>query len=363
MAPRFHALKVADLRRETDDAVSVAFAVPEELRETFAFAQGQFVTLRTELDGAEVRRSYSICSGLDDGELRVAIKHVEGGAFSTFANENLVPGAELEVLPPDGRFGTPLDPEAARHYVGFVAGSGITPVLSIIRTVLAREPKSRFTLVYGNRTVGSILFREALEDLKDRYPARLQILHVLSRERQEIELFNGRLDAAKVGRLLETLLPVGDIDEAFICGPLPMIEAVRDTLAGAGMPEKNIHFELFTDGRGNPLGVEAMQHAQEPAPPSGAMHRVTLVLDGIRSEFEAPEEGPSLLDAALATRPELPFACKGGMCCTCRARLVSGEVRQDKTYGLEPEEIAQGFILTCQSHPVSGEIEIDYDRR
>lgn len=358
----FHPLTIRDVRRETEDAVSIAFDLPAELAEDFRFHQGQFLTLRTEMDGQEVRRSYSICSGLDDGELRVAIRKVPGGRFSSFANDVLKPGDVLEAMAPDGRFFTELDPESARHYVLIAAGSGITPMLSIARSVLAREPKSRVSLIYGNRNVASILFRQALQDLKDRYLDRVSLYHVLSREPQDSALMTGRIDAQKMQGLLDRILPPDTVDEWFICGPLPMIDAVRDTLQAAGVDRHHIHFELFTDGFGRPLGSQTAPIA-EAIPSDTPMAAITLLLDGIESRFDAPMAGPSLLDAALKERPDLPFACKGGVCCTCRAKVLEGEVSMTVNYGLEPDEIDKGFVLTCQAHPKTDKVTLDFDAR
>ena len=358
----FHPLTIRDVRRETEDAVSIAFDLPADLAEEFRFQQGQFLTLRTDLNGEELRRSYSICSGVDDGELRVAIKKVPGGRFSTLANDVLKPGDVLEVMAPDGRFSTPLDAAAQKHYVLIAAGSGITPMLSIARSVLAREPKSRISVVYGNRNVASILFREALQDLKDRHVERVSLYHILSREPQDSALMTGRIDAAKMQGLIDRILPPETVDEWFICGPLPMIEAVRDTLAAAGVDRHHIHFELFTDGFGRPLGTTAPP-VVETVSSDTRMAEITLLLDGIESRFTAPMAGPTLLDVALKERPDLPFACKGGVCCTCRAKVLDGEVDMAVHYGLEPDEIEQGFVLTCQAHPTTDKVTLDFDAR
>ena len=361
MTPHFHRLAVSRVQRETPDAISVVFAVPSALRNTYRYTQGQHLTLRAQLNGGEVRRSYSICSGVDEGLLRIAIKEVEGGVFSGWANANLAPGMELDVMAPDGRFHTPLDAAHRKHYVAFAAGSGITPVLSLIKTTLWREPESRFTLVYGNRTVASILFSEELEDLKDRYMGRFTLHHVLSREPQDVPLFSGRIDGEKCRALLDTLLPAADIDEAFICGPGAMLDAVRDTLVAAGVDAAHIHVERFaTPGA---RGV-----VSRPAPPAAAADdapaaEVVVISDGVTRTLRVPFAGASILDAALGAGADLPFACKGGVCCTCRARILEGEVKMDKNYSLEPHELARGFVLSCQSHPVSERVVISYDER
>lgn len=358
--PRIHNLKIADVRPETADAVSVAFTVPDDLRAEYDFAQGQFLTLRTELGGTEVRRSYSICSGVADGELRVAIKRVEGGQFSSFANEALEVGSTLDVMTPDGRFTTQLDPTAARTYVAFAAGSGITPVLAIAKSVLAIEPRSRFTLFYGNRSSAEIMFRGALDDLKDSHPDRFSLLHVLSREPQEVALMNGRLDAEKCRVFLRSMINPAAVDHFFICGPGPMTEEIRSTLAEHGVPADRIHFELFA----NP-GQDTSAKPKRAAKPAkvGEGASVSVIMDGATSELIVARDGPAILDAGLALRPDLPYACKGGVCCTCRAMVLEGEVEMDVNYALDEAEIARGFVLTCQAHPVSDRVVVDYDRR
>jgi len=354
----FHPLVVREVRRETAECVSLALEVPEVLREAYRFTQGQYLTLRATLGGEEVRRSYSICSGVDDGELRVAVKEVPGGKFSTFANRVLRPGAILEAMPPEGRFFTPLSPANRKHYVAFAAGSGITPVLSLMKTTLAREAQSRFTLVYGNRTLDSVIFNEPLEDLKDRYLARLALFHVFSRDPRSIDLFNGRVDAAKVRELLGALIPPASIDEAFVCGPDTMPDDVSGALQACGVAKERIHLERF--------GVPAPRAGRIPATPKPAAadeREVTVIADGKRMHLNLAEGGPSVLDAALRAGADLPYACKAGVCCTCRALLVEGEVSMDANYTLSEDEIRQGFRLTCQSHPVTARVVLDYDQR
>jgi ring-1,2-phenylacetyl-CoA epoxidase subunit PaaE len=358
VTPHFHPLTVREVRRETAECVSLALEVPQALREEFRFTQGQYLNLRAMLDGEEVRRSYSICSGTGDGELRVAVKEVPGGKFSTFANRVLQPGATLDAMPPEGRFFTPLAPANRKHYVAFAAGSGITPVLSLMKTTLAREPGSRFTLVYGNRTMDSVIFNEELEDLKDRYLARLALFHFFSRDPQSVELFNGRVDAAKVRELLGTLIPPASIDEAFVCGPDTMPDDVSRALEECGVAKGHIHLERF----GAPAPRAGRIHA--PAKAVAADERaVTVIVDGKRMLLNLAEGGPSVLDAALRAGADLPYACKAGVCCTCRAMLVEGEVSMDANYTLSDEEVRQGFRLTCQSHPVTARVVLDYDRR
>lgn len=354
MTPRFHALRIREVRRETPECVSLAFEVPAELAAEYRFVQGQHLNVRATLAGEEVRRSYSICSGVDDGELRVAVKKVPGGRFSVWANEALKAGDTIDVMTPEGRFFTPLDPARSRHYVAFAAGSGITPVLSLARTTLAREPKSRFTLVYGNRRLASTMFHEALWELKDRYLARFEIYHVFSREEQEVELFNGRIDAAKVDAFLRTLIPVDGIDEAFVCGPASMIDEVEAALVAAGVPREHVHVERFGVPGAAVADVDDAEAAEA---------RVTLIVDGVRREIDFHRGQHSILDAGRAAGIDLPFSCKGGMCSTCRARLLEGEVKMAKNYALEPHEVAAGFVLTCQSYPLTGRVVISFDDR
>jgi ring-1,2-phenylacetyl-CoA epoxidase subunit PaaE len=354
MTPKFHRLRIRDVRRETPDCVSLAFEVPAELAADYRFTQGQHLNVRARLDGEEVRRSYSICSGVDDGELRVAIKKVPGGRFSVWANERLAPGDSIDVMTPEGRFFTPLDPAHDGHYVAFAAGSGITPVLSLARTTLAREPGSRFTLVYGNRRLASTIFVEALAELKDRYLSRFAAFNVFSREAQEAELFNGRIDAAKTRAFLDALIPVDSIDEAFVCGPASMIDEVEGALIAAGVPRGHVHVERF--------GVPGA--AAAPVDDADAAEaRVTLVIDGVRREIDFHRGQHSILDAGRAAGIDLPFSCKGGMCSTCRARLLEGEVKMAKNYALEPHEVAAGFVLTCQSYPLTERVVISFDDR
>jgi ring-1,2-phenylacetyl-CoA epoxidase subunit PaaE len=353
-ASGFHKLSIAEIRRETEDAVSLAFDVPEALRPAFAFSPGQYLTLRATLDGAEVRRYYSICSGLDDGELRVAIKHVPGGVFSGHANKVLREGDTIEAMPPAGRFGAPLMPDAARTHVGIAAGSGITPVLSILRSVLSREPASRFVLLYGSRATAAILFREALEDLKDRFLGRLSVVHVLSREAQDVPVLAGRLDAAKLGALLPSLVAPGAIDHAYVCGPSTMIDAAVAMLAGYGVPPGHIHTERFTPSGDAPRAP--VMAAARTAPHATA----TIIHDGIATEI-AMAQGEAVLDAALRAGLDLPWSCRGGMCSTCRARVSEGRVEMTQNFSLEPWETEAGYVLTCQAHARTPHLVVDYD--
>jgi ring-1,2-phenylacetyl-CoA epoxidase subunit PaaE len=355
MTPRFHSLRIAEVRRETQDSVSLRFDLPPALAPEYAFVQGQHVTLRTLLAGSEVRRSYSICAGVDDGELRVAIKQVPGGLFSGFANTRLRAGDTIDVLTPEGRFNTPLDPAHAKHYVAFAAGSGITPVLSLIKTTLAREPASRFTLFYGNRRQSSVMFLEALEDLKDRYLQRFTLHCLFSRDHQDVTLLNGRLDREKIFALVESLVPVDTIDEAFVCGPGAMIDEVASALRECGVPATRIHVERF--------GVPGAAPAHRVEPGDAPHATIEVVIDGTRREVEFFETDPSILDAALRAGIELPYSCRGGMCCTCRGKVLSGTVRMDKNYSLEPRDLEAGFVLTCQAHPLAERVVISFDDR
>ncbi len=349
----FHALTVADVRHETREAIVVTFAVPPEEAEAFRFTQGQYLTLRAEIGGEDLRRSYSICSGVDDGSLRIAIKRVAGGRFSTWAQDALVPGATIEVMPPQGRFFVPLEPGAARHYVGFAVGSGITPILSHIRSVLTAEPLSRFTLVYGNRASSTVMFGQELADLKDRYLDRFGIVHVMSREPQEIELFNGRIDGAKCREIMTRWLGPDGADVAFVCGPEDMTREVAETLEALGVPRVAIKTELF--------GVLRPAASARRAEVAGETVQATAVIDGRTLAFDMAKGAETLLDAALRHGIELPHSCKAGVCSTCRARLVEGEVDMDVHFGLEDYEIARGYILTCQSYAACDRLVVDFD--
>lgn len=355
MTPKFHPLRIAEVRREAVDAVSISFEVPESLLNDYRFTQGQHLTLRTHIDGEELRRSYSICSGVNERPLRVAIREVPGGVFSTFANRNLRAGDAIDVMTPDGRFFTKLDAQHRKHYVAFAAGSGITPVLSTLKTTLEKEPLSRFTLVYGNRKLATTMFSEELEDIKDRYLDRFTLIRVFSRERQDIDMFNGRIDGAKVKQLLDTLVPATSIDEAFICGPGMFIDEVASALQACGVGAEHIHVERF----GVPVNAEAPRDDARDA----AHATIGVIIDGLRREVDYFREDHSILDAAIRAGIDLPFSCKGGMCCTCRAKIVEGEVRMEKNYSLDQKDVAAGFALTCQSHPVTERVVVSYDER
>jgi len=360
----FHPLRVRSVRPETDEAMVVSFDIPAELGEHFRFTQGQYLTLRRQIGGEDIRRSYSICAGLDDGELRVGVRRVRGGRFSNWLAENLQAGDTIEVMPPQGRFFVPIEPGAARNYLGVAGGSGITPLLSIMKTVLAREPESRFTLVYGNRRAASTMFKEELEDLKNRYFKRVSLHHVFSEERVDSPLNQGVLDRVKLGEFLEHLIVADHIDHAFICGPYMMNDEAEAALLAAGMPEERIHVERF--GVPVPAGAGAGPESlpvQAPAPGDAAQCHLTVVRDGVTHEIEYRERDNNLLAAATAAGMDLPFSCKTGVCGTCRAHLDSGEVRMARNYALEKRDLAAGFILTCQSHPTTSEVKISFDHR
>jgi ring-1,2-phenylacetyl-CoA epoxidase subunit PaaE len=362
MALHFHPLTVKRVTPDAAGCAAITLAVPDALREQFDFRPGQFLTLRTTIGADETRRSYSICSPrqryLAAGEIDVGIKHVEGGRFSGWAVNELRPGQVIDVMPPDGRF-TPHLP-GARHRVGFAAGSGITPILSIIASTLASETDSRFTLVYCNQRANTIMFNEALQDLKDRYPARLSLIHLLSRQPQEVQLLNGRLDEAKAGELLSTLIPPGTIDEAFVCGPEAMIEGVERALKTAGVPADRIHAERFASpGTATAAPPRA---ASTPRAIEGHAHQLDVVIDG-KTHHLSMRADDHVLDAALGAGLDLPYSCKGGVCCTCRARVLEGRVEMDKNFTLEPWEIQRGFVLTCQSRPLTDKVVVSYDER
>lgn len=349
---RFHPLRVADVEPLTDDAVAITFDVPSELAEDYTFSHGQHVAVRLAAAGDDVRRSYSICSPVG-GPLRIAVKRLPGGVFSSYVIDKLQPGDEVEVMTPGGRFQTPLDPRQRRSYAAVAAGSGITPVMSILQTTLAVEPESTFTLIYANRTTASILFLEELEDIKNRYRERFEMFHVLSREPQEVDLLTGRVDGPHLARFLDTVVPPDRIDEWFLCGPFGMVHELRDTLVAYGVDPRHVHSELF--------------HT-EPAPPreglveaTGTGSAVTIVLEGRTTTFQLASSGRSVLDAALALRSDAPYACKGGVCGTCRAKLLEGGVRMDSNYALEQDEVDAGFVLACQSHPTTPRVTLDFD--
>ena len=356
----FHSLRVKEIERETDDCVSIAFEVPPELRSVFAFKQGQTLTIKKYLNGEELRRNYSICTSPFDNCLKVAVKKVEGGLFSTYANEALQIGDYLDALPPTGKFYTELHPSHKKNYVAFAAGSGITPILSIIKTTLHTEPKSSFTLVYGNRTKASIIFKEELEALKDKFIDRFRIYHVLSREKTEAIINNGRIDVEKLDLLFDKVIDITKCDEFFLCGPEEMIFCIKGYLAGKGVPAEKVHFELFTVPGQKKSTTEDRQSSIENA---GPVSKISVKLDGIMFDFDLAHESESILDAALKQGADLPYACKGGVCTTCKAKVLQGEVEMDVNWGLEPDEVEKGFVLTCQSHPKTDKVVVDFDAK
>ena len=359
----FHALKIAEITRETADTVSILFEVPEDLRSTFRFTQGQHLTVRALHGGQDIHRTYSIVSAAPDGELRIAVKKIEGGIFSTLAHETLKPGDLIDVLPPSGRFFTALDPAQAKHYVAFAAGCGITPILSLLKTTLAIEPKSRFTLLYGNRTVQSILFLEELAGLKNRFMGRLEIFHFLSRDDQETALLNGRIDRAKCEEIFSALLDPSDMDEVFLCGPAGLIQDVTDALKAHGVERRKIHQERFVSAAEAAALRQRQIEAQDAQDAQNSMlaSRVTLVIDGVRTDFDYAAHHGNILEAALAAGAPAPFSCRSGVCCTCRAKILEGDVAMLLNYNLGEDEVAAGYTLTCQSVPKAARVVLSFD--
>ncbi|MDM7463564.1 phenylacetate-CoA oxygenase/reductase subunit PaaK [Tepidimonas taiwanensis] len=362
--PHFHPLTVKRVSPEAAGSVAVTFDIPPALRETFRFEPGQYLTLRTRLDGQELRRNYSICCPrsrlAERGELEIGIRPVPGGRFSNWAAQALRPGDVLDVMPPEGRF-TVQRPRAL-HRVGFAAGSGITPILSIAASTLEEQPHAKFTLVYGNRRTATIMFNEALQDLKDRYPDRFTMIHVLSRQAQEVDLLQGRLDEAKVRAIMDALLPPASMDEVFICGPEAMIQATERALLAAGVPPQRIRTERFTTGAAQAARVQAAVDAAGERRVAGAAAHAIVVLDG--KQHDVPiGAGEAVLDAALEAGLDLPYSCKGGVCSTCRAKVLEGRVTMEKNFGLTDDEVARGFVLTCQAHAVTPRLVLSFDER
>ncbi len=354
MSLAFHPLRVNRIERDAD-ALIVGLDVPDTLRKVFGFDAGQYLTLRTFVGGEDLRRSYSICSAPGEPGLSVGVRLLPGGAFSGWALEHLHVGTLLDVLPPLGRFNVPLNPNARRHILFVAAGSGITPVLSLLKTVLAHEPGSRCTLIYGNRRIGTTMFRDALAELKNRHVARLAVHYVFSREEQDAPLFNGRLDAARMARFFDTLVPAASVDEAFVCGPAGMIDSVSQGLRSAGIADEKVHVERFGDS------AAAAEHHVEARDADHA--QVTLIIDGLARQVEFRLTDPSILDAARRSGLEVPYACKAGVCSTCKGKLLEGEVRMDRNFALSAAEVALGFVLCCQSHPTSAKVVITLDQR
>jgi len=360
----FHPLPVNDVERLTDDSVAVRFSVPRHLWDAYGFEPGQHLTLRATIGGEEVRQSYSICvaplppNRLGGGQhLRIAAARLEGGRMSTWLNDSVQPGDEIDVMTPMGTFTAVPRPDAARHHLAVAAGSGITPVLSIVSTLLAQEPHSRVTLLYGNRRTSSIMFLEELEDLKNAYPGRFQLVHVLSREAPDVELFHGRLDRERLTRILDALAPVESVDEWYLCGPFGLVTGAQALLRERGVASEHVHHEIFhVDDGLTPTRPRAVIDGSTP--PQAV---VTVTLDGRTTEVPMPSRDESVLAATLRVRPDAPYSCAGGVCGTCRARVVEGEVTMDRNYALEPEELAAGIVLACQSHPITDRVRLDYD--
>ncbi|AON56475.1 1,2-phenylacetyl-CoA epoxidase subunit PaaE [Herbaspirillum seropedicae] len=352
---KFYPLTISDVKQETRDTIVVSFAVPAELQDTFSYQQGQHLTLRSEINGEDLRRSYSICSAVQERQLRVAIKRAPGGLFSNWANESFVPGQRIDVMPPMGHFNVPLEAGNRKHYLAFAAGSGITPMMSIIKTTLLSEPHSHFTLVYANRASSSVIFKEELTDLKDTYLERFNVVYVMSREQQDVELFNGRIDRAKCDAFFASWIDLKDVDAAFLCGPEDMVQAVAASLQAHGLPKTQIKTELFaasTPPRAH--AARAVVGKQEC--------EVTVIVDGYHNVFTMDKEKESVLEAGLKHGIDLRYSCKGGVCATCRGKVVEGKVDMDANYALEDYEIARGFVLSCQSFPVSDKLLLDFDQ-
>lgn len=365
MDTHFYALRVHAVEPDTDEAVIVSFDVPTELRERFAFTQGQYLTLRMKIEDKELRRSYSVCAGVGDDLLRIGVRKVRGGVFSNWIAQSLRAGDSIEIMPPQGRFYVPVDARASRHYLGIAGGSGITPVLSILKTVLTHEPRSRFTLLYGNRGLRSTMFKEELEDLKNRFLARFQLHYVFSDEHSDSALHQGVLDAERVGAFLQRLVPASTIDHAFVCGPYQMNDQAETALLAAGVSPERIHIERFGVAPGSDAGQAqaagaVMHHAEMRDPP---LARVTIHRDGLSHTVDFHQGDPSILDVAGSAGLDLPYSCTSGVCGTCRARLLCGEVRMDRNFALEKSDLAAGFILACQAHPLTEKVEISFDER
>ena len=363
MSVIFHPLRVREVLPDTAEAVVVAFDVPTELREVFSFTQGQYLTLRKDIEGADLRRSYSICAGVDDGELRVGVRKVKGGVFSNWINEHLKPGDTISVMAPQGRFFVPIEPAARRHHVGIAGGSGVTPILSTMKTVLAREPLSDFTLIYGNRALKSTMFKEEIEDLKNKYLTRLTLHHVFSDEHTDAPLNMGVMNRAKIGEFLGSVVPAAGIAHAFICGPFQMNDEAEAALLAAGVPEERIHIERFglAPQANQSQQVDAVIHEAKPGDAETA--RITIIRDGLKREIAFTRDQASILDAASSAGLEVPFSCTSGVCGTCRAKLVEGEVRMERNFALDKSEVANGFVLTCQAHPLTPHVVLSFDER
>ena len=355
MKPTFHTLKISDVRRETEDTVSIAFAIPETLKEAYKYQSGQYLTLRADIEGEDLRRSYSLCSSPDENEWRVAIKKVEKGKFSTFANNTLKVGDSVDVMTPMGNFTTDINANNSKNYVLFAAGSGVTPIFSLAKTILKNEPDSSVTLFYGNKGFSSIIFREEIEALKNTYLESFRVVHVLSRENLGNQIQKGRIDQEKCEKLDRAFLNGTQVDSVFVCGPEAMIHAVKDTFSAKGIDPSNIHFELF--GTNDNKKTDELSLPKEQSLESN----VTIIVDGDSIELHLNSNDETILDAAYKAGADLPFACKGGVCCTCKAKIIEGSARMDVNYALEKDEVEAGYILTCQAHPTSENLVISFD--
>lgn len=353
----FHPLRIAEIRRETADAVSIRFEIPEDLKETFKFQAGQHLTLRADVGGEDVRRNYSVCVAPSENEIRIAVKQMPAGKFSVWANRELREGGRIDVLPPMGRFIIPEADGLSPWYLALAGGSGITPVISILKAVLETKPQSRFTLLYGNRDTASVMFLEELAALKNRYLERLEVYHFLEFEAEDIELFNGRLDRAKCDEVLASLVEVNAVDAFFICGPGPMMDAAEAALLSRGARADRIFIERFTTGAVSAEQTARNEALQQKAAGTG----LVVTLDGRRSRVRFDAEKGNILESVQAAGLPAPYACKGGVCTTCRAKVLSGTVEMKKNYGLSESEIAQGYVLTCQAVPTSSEVVLSYD--
>jgi len=361
MSTLFHDLRVKSIEPDTAEASILSFEVPPELRETFGFTQGQYLTLRASIAGQDLRRSYSICAGVDDGELRVGVRRVKGGVFSNWINEQVKPGDRISVMAPQGRFFVPIEPASRRHHLGVAGGSGITPILSIMKTVLARESNSRFTLIYGNRMLRSTMFKEELEDLKNRYMTRLSLQHVFSDEPTDAPINMGVMNRDKIGEFLAGLVPAASIDHAYVCGPFQMNDEAEAAMLAAGVPAERIHVERF--GVTQPAGVPVGAVVHEAQPGDAEKAKVVIVRDGLRREIDFSRDQPSILDAASAAGLEVPFSCTSGVCGTCRCKVMEGEVRMERNFALDKAEVAAGFVLSCQAHPLTERVVLSFDER
>jgi ring-1,2-phenylacetyl-CoA epoxidase subunit PaaE len=358
MRPKFETLTVKNIVRETEDCVSIEFDIPSDLKERYLFQPGQYLTLRKEINGEDVRRSYSICSGVNDNKLCVAVKEVPNGRFSTFANQKLKVGDKMDVMTPMGNFTTEITSATDKSFVFFAAGSGITPILSLTKTILQDAPKSDVTLFFGNKGFDSVIFKEEIENLKNNYMNNFRIIHVFSRENIGNALQKGRIDKEKVTKLNKAFLAGQNVDEVFVCGPEPIIHAVSDAFEEQGISKDQIHFELFT----TPGAKEKADNIEKPVKKEEHINaNVTIILDGEETLLALDSEGENILDAGQKAGADLPFACKGGVCCTCKAKIIEGSASMDVNYALEKDEVEAGYILTCQAHPTSDKLVVSFD--